>query len=213
MTIVFDFDGVLADSLLPVTASIDAALREHGFAERGTEELRRFIGPPTYVAFSELLALPASDPLVAEVVASYRRSYASVYLTQTRLYDGIAEMLEKLAARGEPLALATSKSVTFAQPLLEALGIAGSFAAVAAAAPNDASDDKTAIVARALAATRASSGAMIGDRRFDIEAALAHGLQPLGVGWGIGSEQELRDAGAEAIAATPAELLALLSAR
>ena len=80
MTIVFDFDGVLADSLLPVTASIDAALREHGFAERGTEELRRFIGPPTYVAFSELLGLPARDPLVAEVVATYRRRYASVYL-------------------------------------------------------------------------------------------------------------------------------------
>ena len=213
MTIVFDFDGVLADSLLPVTASIDAALREHGFAERGTEELRRFIGPPTYVAFSELLGLPARDPLVAEVVATYRRTYASVYLTQTRLYDGVAEMLEALAAGDAPLALATSKSVTFAQPLLEALGIADRFAAVAAAAPDDAGDDRTAIVARALAATRASGGAMVGDRRFDIEAALAHRLRPLGVGWGIGSGQELRDAGAEAIAATPAELLAMLRSR
>ncbi|HEX4034617.1 MAG TPA: HAD hydrolase-like protein [Solirubrobacteraceae bacterium] len=213
MTIVFDFDGVLADSLVPVTESIDAALGEHGFAQRGTEELRRFIGPPTYVAFSELLALPAHDPLVAEVVATYRRTYASVYLAQTSLYDGIAEMLEALAAGDEPLALATSKSVTFAQPLLDALGIAGSFAAVAAAAPNDAEDDKTAIVARALAQTRASGGTMVGDRRFDVEAALAHGLRPLGVGWGIGSEQELRDAGAETVAATPAELLALLSSR
>jgi phosphoglycolate phosphatase len=213
VTIVFDFDGVLADSLVPVTTSIDAALREHGFEERGTEALRHFIGPPTYVAFSELLGLPAHDLLVAEVVATYRRSYASVYLTQTRLYDGVAEMLEALAAAGEPLALATSKSVTFAQPLLEALGIADSFAAVAAAAPNDADDNKAAIVARALAATRASGGTMVGDRRFDIEAALAHGLRPLGVGWGIGSERELRDSGAEAIAATPAELLALLSSR
>jgi len=213
VTIVFDFDGVLADSLVPVTESIDAALRDHGFAQRGTEELSRFIGPPTYVAFSELLALPAHDPLVAEVVATYRQRYASLYLAQTRLYDGIAEMLEALAARDEPLALATSKSVTFAQPLLEALGIADHFAAVAAAALNDADDDKTAIVARALAATRASGGAMVGDRRFDIEAALAHGLRPLGVGWGIGSEQELREAGAEAIAASPAELLAILSSR
>lgn len=213
MTIVFDFDGVLADSLVPVTESIDAALREHGFAPRGTEELRRFIGPPTYVAFSELLALPAHDPLVAAVVATYRRCYASVYLAQTRLYDGIAEMLEALAAGAEPLALATSKSDTFAQPLLEALGIARHFAAVAAAAPKDADDDKQAIVARALAQTQASGGTMVGDRRFDMEAARAHGLRPLGVGWGIGSVEELEEAGAERVAATPAELLALLSTR
>ena len=160
MTIVFDFDGVLADSLVPVTSSIDAALRAHGFDERGAEELRRFIGPPTFVAFSELLGLPATDPLVAEVVGTYRF-----------------------------------------------------FAAVAAASPNDADDDKTAIVARALAETDSRSGAMVGDRRYDMEAAHAHGLRALGVAWGIGTEEELRAAGAEEIAATPAELRALLSSR
>ncbi|HEY7967697.1 MAG TPA: HAD hydrolase-like protein [Solirubrobacteraceae bacterium] len=213
MTIVFDFDGVLADSLVPVTSSIDAALRAHGFEERGAEELRRFIGPPTFVAFAELLGRPATDPLVAAVVATYRQSYASVYLDQTRLYDGIAELLEALAGGAEPIALATSKSGLFAQPLLEALGIAPYFAAVAAASPNDTDDDKTAIVARALAETGSSAGAMVGDRRYDMEAAHAHRLRALGVAWGIGSEEELRAAGAEQIAATPAELRALLSSR
>ena len=41
-------------------------------------------------------------------------------------------------------------------------------------------------------------------------AARDHGLRAIGAGWGVGSESELRDAGAEVVAATPAELVALL---
>jgi phosphoglycolate phosphatase len=51
---------------------------------------------------------------------------------------------------------------------------------------------------------------MIGDRNFDIEGARANDVRGLGVAWGFGSIEELRDAGADAIAAHPAELAALL---
>jgi phosphoglycolate phosphatase len=212
---VFDIDGVLVDSLRPVTASINAALRDHGLAERPPAELRRFIGPPTFSAFAELLGRPPQAPEVAAAVATYRDRYAACYLTQTTVFDGVAAMLAELSGRAV-LAVATSKSADFAQPLLEALGLARFFVVVAAAAPSSADDDKTAIVGRALEALRARSGAarevaMVGDRRFDMEAALVHGLAPIGVSWGIGSVAELREAGAVAIADTPAELLALLA--
>jgi phosphoglycolate phosphatase len=51
---------------------------------------------------------------------------------------------------------------------------------------------------------------MVGDRSFDMLAARAHGLRPVGVVWGIGTEEELRAAGAEVIATAPDQLLALL---
>ena len=55
---------------------------------------------------------------------------------------------------------------------------------------------------------------MVGDRRFDVEGAHAHGLPCIGVLWGIGSEEELRAAGADALVATPGELVdAVLGAR
>jgi phosphoglycolate phosphatase len=41
-------------------------------------------------------------------------------------------------------------------------------------------------------------------------AATEHGILAVGVLWGIGSEAELRAAGADAIARTPADLVALL---
>jgi phosphoglycolate phosphatase len=51
---------------------------------------------------------------------------------------------------------------------------------------------------------------MVGDRKYDIVAAHDHGLRAVGVLWGIGSEQELRIAGADHLVASPAELALLL---
>jgi phosphoglycolate phosphatase len=47
---------------------------------------------------------------------------------------------------------------------------------------------------------------MVGDRSFDMVAAGAHGLPGIGVAWGIGSRDELAEAGARAIVGAPDEL-------
>ncbi|MGH2879289.1 MAG: HAD hydrolase-like protein [Solirubrobacteraceae bacterium] len=50
---------------------------------------------------------------------------------------------------------------------------------------------------------------MVGDRKHDITAAHEHNIPAIGVLWGIGSEQELLAAGANALAQTPTELATL----
>jgi phosphoglycolate phosphatase len=69
------------------------------------------------------------------------------------------------------------------------------------------------MIAQALSDFRIDAGAaaMVGDRHFDIEGARANGVRAIGAGWGFGSVEELREAGADAIATTPAELPDLLS--
>jgi phosphoglycolate phosphatase len=208
--VIFDLDGVIVDSYAAVTDSINGALAAHGLPTRPAQALRHFIGPPTFVAFAELTGEPPDSAVVAAIVASYRARYAAVYLEQTVVIDGVREMLATIAER-LPLAIATSKSVTFTQPLLAALGLDGLFAFVAAAGPVDTDDDKTAIVGRALAALGSPRATMVGDRSFDIEAAHAHALPAIGVTWGIGSADELRSAGADALVARPEELVALLA--
>ncbi len=210
--VIFDFDGVIVDSYDAVTGSINAALAEHGLEQRPPERLRHYIGPPTHAAFGELTGYGEGSAQLEEIIATYRRHYAAVYLEQTTAIDGVSDLLETLSQTLD-LAIATSKSVLFTQPLLDALALGQYFAVVEAAAPDDSSDDKTAIVARALAALRArgrSRAAMVGDRSYDIVAARANALVAIGVTWGIGSEQELREAGAQLIAHAPGELAALL---
>jgi len=47
---------------------------------------------------------------------------------------------------------------------------------------------------------------MIGDRRFDIEAAIANGIPSIGVTWGFGTRDELESAGATLVVDQPSEL-------
>jgi phosphoglycolate phosphatase len=209
--LIFDLDGVLIDSYDAVTGSINAALLDHGLAARPPQALRHYIGPPTFTAFAELTGEPEHSAAVEAIVATYRSHYAAVYMTATHAIEGVAPVLEALAARLQ-LSIATSKSVVFTQPLLDELDLARHFAVVEAAAANDSSDDKTAIVSRALAALRArgcSSVAMIGDRSYDMVAARAHGLPAVGVTWGIGSAAELEAAGAAVLLRDPRELAAM----
>jgi phosphoglycolate phosphatase len=207
--VVFDLDGVLIDSHDAITSSINHALVDLGLEARDEAELRRYIGPPELHAFAELTGQQADSAEVAHSVACYRAHYARVFLSRTAPIAGVPEALAVLAEE-LPLAIATSKPEAFAGPLLDALDLRRFFTVVAAPAPPHRGADKTAIVGRALAELGSSRAAMVGDRSFDVEAAHVHGLVAIGVLWGIGSREELRDARADALAEDPAELVRLL---
>ena len=69
------------------------------------------------------------------------------------------------------------------------------------------------MIAAALADFRSApeQAVMIGDRRFDMEGAVANGVRGIGVLWGFGSREELERAGAASIVADPHELAGLLA--
>jgi len=198
---IFDFDGVIIDSLAPVETAINGTLREHGYPTRSAAELARFIGPPTPTAFVELMGADERSAAVAAAVATYHKIFARVYLEQTRLVDGMTEVLHGLAI---PLALATAKERKFVGPLLDRFGL--EFAVISAP---ELAEPKAETVARAQRELGARNPVVVGDRFYDIDAARACGLRVIGVTWGIGDRDELRDA--DVIVERPAELRALLA--
>jgi phosphoglycolate phosphatase len=200
---IFDFDGVIIDSLPPVATAINGALTEHGYPPHTAAELARFIGPPTPTAFIELTGAAEDSQILAACVKSYHEHYARVYLDQTRLIDGMAELLHGLAL---PLALATAKERKFVAPLLEHFGLGSAFEVISA--PKLA-EPKAETVARAQRALGVRDPVMVGDRVYDLDAARACGLRAIGVTWGIGDRHELR--GADIIVERPVELQALLA--
>jgi phosphoglycolate phosphatase len=52
---------------------------------------------------------------------------------------------------------------------------------------------------------------MVGDREHDVIGALRNNMHIIAVTYGYGTEEELRNAGAEQIASSPADLGALLA--
>jgi phosphoglycolate phosphatase len=185
----------------------------HALAEAGREpvepsSLYPLIGPSLSYGFASLLGADPDSPEVVACIASYRSVYGEVSLRDTPTYPGVPEALAAIAAAapGRRLAVATSKPLAFAEPLIAALGFDDAFEAVFAPELDLHVESKTTTVARALSTLGASSGTMVGDRHVDIEAAHAHGLRAVGVTWGFGTPEELGAAGADVLVDTPAAL-------
>jgi phosphoglycolate phosphatase len=210
--ILFDLDGVLVDSRVPIARSINHALRRHGLEPLAEEALHGFIGPPLHETFRELLARAGADPAGADsCVSAYRERYAERSLLETEAVHGVGEVLEALAPR-RALAVATSKPVEFAQPILETLGLARLFRAIVGPPLDPRGEPKRETVARALDALGLRDAALVGDRQHDVAAARANGIASVGVLWGIGSQAELVEAGAEHLVEAPGDLLRLFGA-
>lgn len=203
----FDLDGVLADSRGPITSCVRETLAARGHAEPAEEALLAFIGPPARDGFALLTGAPPDE--VEACVSDYRARYARA-LWDTPAIPGVGDAVRELVADGWRLGVATSKVVDRARDVLEAIGLADAFAVVCGPAP-ESHDGKAETVAEAL---RVLPGAvaLVGDRRFDVEAARAHGLRPIGVTWGFGSRAELERAGADLLLDDPAQLAAALRA-
>jgi phosphoglycolate phosphatase len=206
-TVLFDLDGVLVDSRVPFARSINGALIEHGLPPRPAHELYGYLGPPIHETFQALIE---DQSTLQRCVDSYRRRYREMGARETVVFPGIAEILEALSHEF-PLLVATSKPRVLAEPLLETLNLRGYFEAVIGPELDSESEQKAVTVERAIGLLpRKARPVMVGDRRYDVAAAHANGILAIGVLWGIGSEAELRAAGADAIAHSPAELRTLL---
>lgn len=207
--VLFDLDGVLVDSRVPFARSVNSALTAHGLAPRPEHELNQYLGPPLHRTFR---ALVGEESLVQPCVDSYRVRYREMAASETIVFPGIREILDGLANQLH-LLVATSKPRALAEPLLDALNLRGLFAAVIGPELDSENEQKAVTVGRAIQELSPKARpVMVGDRKHDIAAAHEHDIHAIGVLWGIGSEKELRTAGADALAHTPAELATLLTA-
>ncbi len=208
--ILFDLDGTLTDSGPGIMKAAQYALRAYGI-ERDWRELAFFVGPPlsdTFASFVPEAEIPA-------IIAKFREYYQKDGWLDNAPYPGIPELLARLNAQGRRLFAATSKLDTIAVRVLEHFGLAPYFEAICGAPLGDKEAGKKENVVRAALkqanCTDLSHAVMVGDREHDVIGGHLAGLDVIGVLYGYGSREELENAGAEAIAATPEELEILLT--
>ena len=204
--VIFDLDGTLVDSSPGILGSFRATLESIDM-RRSEESLRELIGPPLIESFRILGVAPER---LDEVVEIYRDFYAERGVHEATLYPGIVRILERLSDSGVRVSVATAKRVDFARQMLTSLGVGSFFDEIAGASLDLQVTAKFDIMALALDAWNLGSleGVwMVGDRHYDMTAARAHGVGAVGALWGFGSFEELREAGAQWLARTPADLL------
>jgi phosphoglycolate phosphatase len=211
--VLFDLDGTISESEPGICGTLKLAIASVGVAVPDDEALRTAIGPPFAIG---LPAIGVPDDLVDEVTAAYRAIYEHTGLYDTRLYDGVPDMLDALSDGGCTLCVATSKPESSAVRVIEHLGLFDRFKVIGAASDDYLRHTKADVIAHVLdelGLVGPDELVMVGDRRFDVEGAAAHGIDAIGVTWGYGSVTELRDAGAWAIADRPREVVGIIAGR
>jgi phosphoglycolate phosphatase len=209
--IFFDLDGTLTDPKPGITRSIQYALQRLDHPTIPTEdELTWCIGPPLRASFIRLLG---GDHSADRAVSLYRERFSDVGLYENGVYDGIGDVLTKLCTSGHRLFVATSKPHVFAERIIDHFSLRNHFERVFGSELDGTRVDKSHLLEYALkqAGVDPAKTLMIGDRSHDMVGAKNNGMKGIGVLYGYGSRDELLEAGAQHVCATPGAILDCVS--
>ncbi len=209
-TVFFDLDGTIIDSGEGVSNSVLYALEKFGINET-RENALRFIGPPLADSFKEFYGF--DDEKATKGIEIYREYYREKGIFECYLYDGMKELLVKLKQIGIGVVLCTSKPEEYAHRVLHFFEIFDLFDYACGATMDEktrATKDEVMQYAFDTSGAKRDKTLMVGDRKFDINSANKFGIDSVGVTFGYGSKEELKDAGATYIVSHASEIEKLL---
>ncbi|NBC49425.1 MAG: HAD hydrolase-like protein [Gammaproteobacteria bacterium] len=183
--IAFDFDGTLADSFPWFAAELNAVARDWGFRQIPAEDATRLRRLSAEAIFRELRVPRWKIPWIAR---DLRRRMARD-IDRITLFDGVAPLLNRLAARDRRVAIMSSNTLDNIRTVLGPALCAGIEAFECGAALNG----KAQRLKRLSRRTGVPTAAMlyIGDEVRDIEAARRAGATAGAVAWGYNCETVL----------------------
>lgn len=211
--VLFDLDGTLVDSLADIASALSKALADSGLAQPSLDTVRTWIGggARNLVAHAIDAARLAPD-MVDVVLARFRAHYTAAPIVETRLYAGLAPILDELVVAGLRLAVLTNKPHDLAVRICGPLLAPWPFDLILGQRPGIAlkPDPGAALQIAADLGVPPADCAFVGDSAVDLETARAAGMRGLGVSWGFRPRAELEACTPWLLIDEPAGLRALL---
>ena len=199
-----DHDGVVVDSFEIFTTSFVEACRRVGLPQVATgDDVLALFGGNFYESLRDA---GAEDAQIHEAMA---RTAGALRLAMPALrpFPLMPEVLTDLA-EARHLVIVTSNASDVVELFLKRRGIAGVAEVAGAEAGRSKVDKVKTLIARF---PGQASYWFVGDTAGDMREARLAGATPLGVAWGWHGREQLEAAGAERIADTPADLLAIVA--
>ena len=211
--ILFDLDGTLADTAPDLGLALNRLLAEEGRAAQPYAAIRPIASHGARGLIGLGFGIGPEHADFARLRQRFLDLYDAYYCEETRLFDGVVELLNELAGRGIVWGIVTNKPARFTDPLLAALplpcppGVAVSGDTVGVAKP----DPKPMYYASEQLGIDPAHCFYVGDAERDIEAGRKVGMTTVLADYGyIGPEDEPHTWGADLRISHPLELLAHL---
>lgn len=205
-TIIFDFDGTLANTQEGVTKGTQKGLAAFG-VEESLENIKALIGPPLTITVQTEYGLTPEQAAAAMKICEQHQIGEGI--DQVCLFEGIPQLLEELTKLGLHLAIATNCPATTAKTQLEYLGLDRWFSVVETNNDSQTRGTKAQFVHWAMDDwhSKADRCLMVGDRKHDLIGGQENGMDTAAVLYGYGSREELEGCDPTYLCATPADLL------
>lgn len=211
--VLFDFDGVLADTAADITSSVNATLEHFGFEPLPQEQVISFVGNGAKKLLKRSITAsirlskknPAATPVpdFEEIYNWYLDYYHTHSVENTEFYPGAMDLLDVLSTQDIPAAIVSNKPHKITAAILQKMEVTGYFDAIIG--PEQTSQVKPAPDGLLLAmehinnkrqeqgkpAIPPENFLMVGDSHTDIEAGRNAGTKTCALTGGYGNKEKL----------------------
>lgn len=203
-TLIFDFDGTIADTFTPVISILNGLADEFGYRRAAPEELAEL----TRLELRELARRMGLAWHKLPLLAVRVRKEMMHSMPNVRPCPGIEPVLSELRARGLGVGILTSNNRENVEAFLaHNPGLTFDFISAGSGLFSKQKRLSRLLARRGLALEHTC---YVGDETRDIEAAQALGMRVIAVGWGFSAPQLLAAKRPDHLVMNPAELLSLV---
>jgi len=207
--VLFDLDGTFADTAPDLAAALNFALRQAGRAPLPYERIR----PHVSHGAQALLRLGFGEEPGEGPRQELLRFYRDNLTRHTRLFPGMALVLERLEHAGLPWGIVTNKPAWLTEPLMQGLGLferAGCIVSGDTTANKKPHPEPILLACRLIAVPPAAC-LYVGDAARDIEAGRNAGTRTLAALFGyLGEQDRPEEWGADGLIERTEEILGWL---
>ena len=206
----FDLDGTLADTAPDLAAAANAMRTARGLAPVPLALLRPVASHGARGLLQVAFECAPDDADYEALRVEFLDRYEAALAVDSRLFDGMPDVLDALESRGIAWGIVTNKAMRFTDPLTRLLGLADRAKTIVAGdtTPFTKPHPASLLYAADRLGLPPTTCVYVGDDLRDIAAGHAAGMQTIAAGWGYGDAP--RSWEADAVLDDPRELIALL---
>ena len=213
ITIVFDCDGTLLDTLTDLCNAVNYVLRAHDLLERSVSEVKAALGNGVAHLMRQSLPASISDDEFTNYLDEFKAYYGEHLQDYTAPYPGMLDVLDTLRAKGYKLAIVSNKIQEGITPLNKEY-FGDRLPVAIGERPGLQRKPAPDMVLQALKEldSTQSESIYIGDSEVDVATANNSGLLCIGVTWGFRDEQLHKDLGVKYIARKAEDIVTIIEA-
>jgi len=213
--VLFDLDGTLADTAPDLARALNRVRAAHGLAPMPVEITRSYTSSGARGLLKVGFGLEPGDERYDELKLQFLDFYSAEICIDTRLFEGMAELLDQFDQERLPWGVVTNKAERFTLALLQGLRLGERAACVVGGDTAARAKPHPDPLLHAAAALQLPPSAClyVGDDLRDVQAARAAGMRVLAAKYGyLGDGGSIESWQADAIIEHPRQVLDFLRA-